>query len=576
MRRIAVRSGARRATALGLTLATGVVAAVAAQGFVAPGAEAAGPVSTAAKQRCADRVVETAAGTSVRVSLRCPGLRRAKIRIVKHPRHGLVGKVNQRRDYVLYQPHDGYGGADRIVVQRKAGGQAHTSMVRISVTPAVATPQPPRCGKGDATARYQSPVTVTITCTGENLAPLSVASGPFSGTLSNVQQSGTSDNRTLTATYQPDSLFVGDDAFIVDAVSPAGNAYGAAALTVMPWRMRAIGDSVTAGFGYIGQTLMPLDDLLDCKPPEVVNNRCSSNSDAGPSYVGPPNWSSDFGLNNDISWAAQFANDLQGGGHVAGTEMFQNRAVTGSAPSDWLPGGILNSELEAIVAENPELVAMTLGANPLLSELLLTTKGEECSLTFTVAELRACVQPFFDEVDLTGRLEQVYTTLLQAPDTNVVAFQYSLSIPAINLFSTWQLEAMIAVFNENIATAVANTRDHLPAAQRDRLFMIEAQVDPSDPEPIELARFNTGLPPSIHDSWTGSFDCGGVFDSDGPSHQSQVTQDFFTAEDYDFCTGDPWIIDADSGIHPSKAGYAQFAAALGNLAQAENLVPPLP
>jgi hypothetical protein len=221
-------------------------------------------------------------------------------------------------------------------------------------------------------------------------------------------------------------------------------------------------------------------------------------------------------------------------------------------------------------------VAMTLGANPLLSDLLLTSKGEECSVTFTVAELDDCVQPFFDQVDLPGRLEQVYTSLLQAPDTNVVAFQYNLSIPALNLFSTWQLEAMIALFNQNIATAVSNTKAHLPAAQADRLFMITARVDPADSDPTELPRFNTGLPPTVHDSWTGTYDCDEVFDSDGPSHQSDLTQDFFTASDYDFCSGPPWIIDADSGIHPSRAGYAQYAATLSNFTQAHSLIPQLP
>jgi hypothetical protein len=557
----------RARIALAVTLTIAVAAALSATGAIA---------KTGKGPRCRDRTVETKVDAEVLVSLHCRGLGRAKIRIVQPPRHGLVGHIDQRHDRVLYSSHDRYVGADRLVVTRSQGDRTWTNVVRIRVIGNEAVLQPPRCGKGDATARYEAPVQVTITCTGENLEPLRIASGPFSGGITNVQESGTSESRTLTADYEPDQLFVGQDALLVDAVSPTGSAYGAAALTVLPWRIRAIGDSVTAGFGYIGGTLMPTDDLLDCKPPAIVNNRCSSNSDAGPSYTGPPAWSPDFGLGNDVSWTAQFANDLQGGGHVSGTQMFQNRAVTGSAPSDWLPGGILNNQLAAIVAEDPELVPMTLGANPLLSELLLTSKGEECSLTFTVAELNACVQPFFDQVDLTGSLERVYTALLQAPDTNVVAFQYSLSIPAINLFSTWQLEAMIALFNENISTAVSNTKDQVPAAQAARLFMIKAQVDPADPDPTELPRFNTGLPPTTHDSWTGSYDCGGLFDSDGPSHQSDLTQDFFTASDYDFCTGPPWIIDADSGIHPSQLGYAQYATALTNFAQAHDLIPQLP
>ena len=138
----------------------------------------------------------------------------------------------------------------------------------------------------------------------------------------------------------------------VQAIDAFGSASELIDVTVLPWRMRAIGDSVTAGFGYLGNgDLMPLSDLLSCKPAAVVSNRCSSNSNAGPDYAGLPIWSTDFGLANDVSWAAQFANTWQGGGHITAPEMFQNLAVTGSAPSDWLPGGILHDKLEAIVAE---------------------------------------------------------------------------------------------------------------------------------------------------------------------------------------------------------------------------------
>jgi len=63
------------------------------------------------------------------------------------------------------------------------------------------------------------------------------------------------------------------------------------------YELRAIGDSVTAGFGYFGNgDLMPLSDLLGCKPAAVVSNRCSSNSNAGPDYTGPAAWSPDFGF----------------------------------------------------------------------------------------------------------------------------------------------------------------------------------------------------------------------------------------------------------------------------------------
>lgn len=579
------------------------------------------------KTRCPALTASTVAGEPIRISLRCRGLAKAWIRVLERPRHGKLGVINQRRDWVLYRPDAGYTGRDRFVIGRKVGKRWLRTVVRIRIAPQAedgagdttppappapgpeppadgAEPPPsapappsappgspgapqqppplggsrgPTCSDGDATTPYQHVVTVQITCTGNGLVRLWIAAGPTSGALSNVQETGTATTRTLTATYTPDQLFVGKDTVHVVVSGLSGAAHELVTVTVLPWRMRVIGDSVSAGFGYFGNgSLMSVSDLLECMPGAVVSNRCSSNSDAGPGYDGPPTWSADFGLANDVAWAAQFANRWQGGGHITAPVMFQNRAVTGSAPSDWLSGGILHPQLEAIVAENPDLVAMTLGANPLLSELLLTVAGESCSFTFTVAALQSCVQPFFDAVDLRGRLEQVYTELLQAPNTKVVVFQYHLAIPAATLFATWQIEAMIDLLNENIAEAVASTKSHLPADQADRLYLIRAQTDPNAPNPLELPRFNTGLPPSIHDSWIGHYNCGGFFDSDGPSHQSGATQTFYAHVNYDFCPGEPWVIDADSGIHPSRAGYAQFAKALTNFALANDLVPTLP
>jgi hypothetical protein len=55
---------------------------------------------------------------------------------------------------------------------------------------------------------------------------------------------------------------------------------------------------------------------------------------------------------------------------------------------------------------------------------------------------------------------------------------------------------------------------------------------------------------------------------DGRSAQAQVTQDeLLVAHPFSFCSGPPgggppWVIGADTGIHPSAAGHAQMANAL--------------
>jgi hypothetical protein len=530
--------------------------------------------------RCPNRTVSVASERTVNISLRCPGLNDQRVRISRRPRHGLLGRVNQRRERVSYRPDDGYQGADRLVAVRKRGGRKWTTVARVEVGPPDDLDAAPDCGPVTVKANYQTAAQLEITCQGDGMQPIEVGPGPFSGALSEVSQTGGDDERTLTATYTPDDLFSGQDAVVFTATDSDGFTHGAAAITVEPWRVWALGDSVTAGFGYFADgNLMPADDLLDCKPAAVVSNRCSSNSPDGPNYTGPPRWTPDYGLGNDVSWAAQFANSIQGGGHVSAPGMFRNYAVTGSAPSDWLEGGILNPTLDAIVAADPDLIAMTMGANPLLTDVLLTVAGEECSFEDTVAELESCLAPFFTQVDLTGKLQSLYTALLEAPHAEVVTFEYSLSIPAANLFDVWQLEVMIDYFNDQIASAVTTTKVALPAAKADRLHLISQQRDPEAPSASLVPRFNIGLPPAAQQSWTAGHDCGEIFTDlvDGPSHQSEPTQDeLFIEPPFDFCSGPEWIIRADSGIHPNALGYTQFADTLANVAAAEGWVPTLP
>ena len=258
--------------------------------------------------------------------------------------------------------------------------------------------------------------------------------------------------------------------------------------------------------------------------PDNLNNRCSSNSDNGPKYTGPPGWSKDFGLENRISWAAQFANSIDPGDYkVTAPDVFQNHAVTGSAPTDWLPGGPFNDQLKAIIAENPELIPMTLGANPLLSTILFGD-GVGCALKTTVPELLDCIRPFFEKVDLTGNLQRVYTAILKgADDSTVAVFQYPLSDPWLTSYSNWQVETMIDFFNDQIATAVENTKLALPD-QASRLIPIEAQIEPGSPDPQQVPRFNIGVPPVSQQTWTATFDCATGHLVDGPSHQSTDTQ----------------------------------------------------
>ncbi|HVT00548.1 MAG TPA: hypothetical protein VHE08_08540, partial [Solirubrobacterales bacterium] len=499
---------------------------------------------------------------------------------------GRIVGIDRRRNLVRYRARPAFAGKDRFVVARRSRGVRWRTVVSVTVhgapQPKAPRPSPPTC-KGEAErTNYETPVRLSVTCRGTEVAPLTITGGPSHGALQNIQRSGNGNSRTLAATYIPDDLFVGNDALRVEGHNAGGHAEGTAGVEVRPWRMRALGDSATAGFGFLGDgTEITSAVLLSCSPPETFNNdRCSSNSPEGPGYEGPIKWSADFGLANDVSWAAQFANRWQGGGHITAPVMFQNHAVTGSTPAEWLPGGVLHEQLAATVAEDPDLVAFTLGVNPLLNRILVQGEGEACIKGSTdVAALVACIEPIFQAVALRPRLEAIYAALLTAPDAKVVTFQYHDAYPAISLiheFQPWQVEALINHLNAEIAAAVSATRTSLPA-QGSRLTLIEAQVDPAAPDPLKVARFNVGVPADPNQTWTGSFTCGGAFTVDGPSHQSTTTQEALPAVfENKFCPGEPWTISADTGIHPNRAGYAQFAQAMIDVAAARDLVPQLP
>ena len=132
----------------------------------------------------------------------------------------------------------------------------------------------------------------------------------------------------------------------------------------------------------------------------VPNNRCSSNSPNGPGQTGPVGWLPDYGLANNVSWAAQSAHMFG----LTGTEAFQNLAVSGSTPANWAPGGYLSPVLQQI--------------GPLMKE--------------------------------------VVSELLTAPSNHVVVSLYHLAIPSVTVFSAHQIGILFATFNAAISDAVGS------------------------------------------------------------------------------------------------------------------------
>jgi len=322
---------------------------------------------------------------------------------------------------------------------------------------------------------------------------------------------------------------------------------------VRPLRIRAFGDSVTAGYGFFADgTEWPITDLLSCRPPAgEFNDRCSSNSTLGPGApAGQPQFSADFGLANGVAWPAQVAKAL-------GTVDYANYAVTGSEPADWMDlapepdapdNGYLHGLLERLVADEPDLVLMTLGANPLLADFL-TGPYMACALFSDEATQRQlfldCIDGVIDEQLVAQRLTAIYIEVLSATtDAKVLVSRYYLAIPAIALFDEWQVQTMVDQVNAQVEQAVA--------AVKESGAEFESRIALAEP-----ARFNSGWPGTGQDAT-----CGATLPADGPSHQSLVAQVMLAARagSEGFCAStDPWTIDGDTGIHPNRAGHEQLA-----------------
>lgn len=546
--------------------------------------------------RCPTRQVSARAGVARQISIRCRLRRparanrvnRAPAGIVSRPAEGRILGVDRSRNLVRYRARPGFAGDDRFVVVRRSRGVTWRLVVRVRVIEEgpLAPPANPKCGQPKVKeTNYQTPAELTVTCTGNGLKELAIARGPANGSLRNKVPGGNPSSRTLTVTYVPNNLFVGGDGIKVEASEPGSSTVVPVPVKVLPWRMRAFGDSATAGFGFLGTTGKEIAaaQLEACLPPTLLNDRCSSNSDALPGSGGGPTWRPDFGLGNNISWAAQFANGWQGGKRITAPVMFQNHAVSGSTPADWLlPTGQLHGELMTIIEEDPDLIAFTLGVNPLLDMILENEEIGTCIRGSTnFGGVAGCLKKPFETVELQKMLVGTYKALLAAPDAEVVTFQYHLAFPSVaafpDLFLPWQIEAAIFSLNGEIATAIAAARAALPK-QANRLTLIEAQVDPNQPDPLKVPRFDLGIPPKPARSWLPKHTCTeSKVAVDGESHQASAVQAPFRQEyPGQFCKGTPWIISADTGIHPNQTGYAQFAKTLENVASADGLVPKLP
>jgi lysophospholipase L1-like esterase len=382
--------------------------------------------------------------------------------------------------------------------------------------------------------------------------PLPVCGGAVRWRLDRAPEHGSARIRHGRLVYRAAQRFRGSDSIRLAnraGQSATASATGpvAAPVQIVVTRaagtvVRAIGDSVTAGFGYYDDgSLMPFTSLLACKPGSSgYDDACSSNSTNRSNGGDVVDYAPDYGLANNVSWAAQWAN-------AHGVTDYENLAVSGSEPRDWAPEGQLYATTKRVEAEDPDYILMTAGANPLLSDMLFGIDNIGCALESDIlGGFRECIEAAFASVQLRTNLRNLYRELVANTDATIYLMQYPTSIPAAALtYSATQLAMTGKLLNREIAS-------------------IAGEVGSTRLQPIAPPHFNVGI--DISPVFPSAYSCSRLgYRVDGQSVQAEPSQDELEIDHpLSFCSGPaegpPWVISGDTGIHPSAAGYAQMAA----------------
>ena len=344
--------------------------------------------------------------------------------------------------------------------------------------------------------------------------------------------------------------------------SAQGQTFSATKQSAQPLTVRALGDSITAGYGFYGDgSPMKLADLVQCGTISYpdLNDRCSSNTMLAKGSLDPLAFLPDYGLANNVAWPAQVMTQLG----IAETASYANRGVTGADPKDLLPPrqglneeefGQLYSQLEATIADAPDLTLMTIGANPLLGDFL-AGPGVPCLLKKTHRAFVRCSRKLIASERVTARVSEILDRLLVVPNNHVVLSKYPKVLPALAIGDPKRIRRVLAMVNIRVVAA----------AKRQPEYGTRVFVSTPPDFPYGLAPGKKRCP--------GRPDVGLV---DGPSVQSAITQLLYSSTDRadtPFCSGAKrWLISADLGIHPSKTGHQQIANSVTALIKKHRLI----
>ena len=252
---------------------------------------------------------------------------------------------------------------------------------------------------------------------------------------------------------------------------------------------RGMGDSVTAGFGYRadGEPVSAAGLLPECREQPSASH-CQS-----PGVIAYP---------------AQFATR-----RGLRPEQWRNHAMSGAEPRDWLPpedfDGSGRYAVSDVTAGDPDVTALTLGANPLLAKFL-AEEDTRCTYNPIEVSFLLCVRDELTRQRITARLGAVYRRLLRSPRNHLAIFTYHTVVPSTASTVPQRVIVLLTAVNGAIRQAVAGL-------------------------PRDLANRVRLLSPGNRLEWLAHGCLNPI---------------------------DPWIILGDLCIHPSASGLAQFAKAL--------------
>lgn len=352
---------------------------------------------------------------------------------------------------------------------------------------------------------------------------------------------------------------------------------------IVPYKIYAIGDSWTAGFGYYSDgSAMPTVALPLCRPGAgKLNDQCSSNGrwNGLDGQTGGLRFADDYGLKNNISWAAQVANSLlpkiHGGTYV-------NLAVSGGEPKDFLPGGSLYKLTQQTVAADPDITLVTLGGNPILGDALFGLQECESARKDGLDALHRCATNLFREkYHVVERLSQFYRELLRAPDNHVVVSNYMFTAVwfPFNNYTFGELSTFMQAITDAVSASVESAKQADPSAAG-RLYLAPVVSVPTG----QLAA----------QSGSGTVECqrgqNAIFTAKGSSVLATIVQEtlgdgkfrdrfcgvgaqYKEGSDWKKAGTVSWFNSPDLGTHPNRLGYQQLANMALSVIREHHIIP---